>query len=232
MPVGYRDDAEAMRLRIEMLELELTRARRSADDADAEVVELRHAITRLRAGFRDEEAMRKDRHLLASEALLPLAGVLGTLVTLAVATVLSPYEFQGDLQLDVAGVSNFFHQLGRGGLGTLLLTVASLPLAVLPSVASVGMHMRRPFGWYAAVVAWMLWCVVCPPLGIYGLYALMRPKVRDMFFVEPMKVPRVRVAELDEDDEHEYPAVETTDEVVRRSQMERLERARQNRKAS
>lgn len=230
--MGYRDDAEAMRLRIEMLELELERARRRADDADVEVVELRHAITRLRAGFRDEEAMRKDRHLLASEALLPIAGVLGTLVTLSVATVLSPYEFQGDLQLDAAGFTNFLHQLARGGLGTVLVTLAALPLAVLPSVASVGMHMRRGFGWYAAVVAWMLWCVVCPPLGIYGLYALMRPKVRDLFFVEPMKVPQVRVAEVDEDEPHEYVAVPSAEEVVRRSQRERLERARQNRKAS
>ncbi|MBX3268661.1 MAG: hypothetical protein KF729_00275 [Sandaracinaceae bacterium] len=234
--MGYRDDAEAMRVRIETLELELARARRHADDADAEVAELRLTITRLRAGLRDEETLRTDRHLLASEALLPIAGVLGALVTVAAATVFSPYEFQGELQLDARGVANFLVQLADGGLATLLVTAAALPLAVLPSVASVGMHMRKRFGWYAATLAWTLWALVCPPLGVYGLYALLRPKVRELFFVEAMKVPRpVRVATLDEEEgpapTHEYVAVPTTDEVVRRSQQERLARARERRSA-
>lgn len=228
--MGYRDDAEAMRTRIETLEHELSQSSRHAAELEAEVAELRLAITRLRAGFRDEETLRQDRHLLASEALLPIAGVLGTLFTVAVATVLSPYEFQGHLQLDLVGVTNFFDQLAGGGIANVLLTLAALPLAVLPSVASVGMHMRRRFGWYAAVIAWTLWCLVCPPLGAYGLYALMRPRVRDLFFVEPMRVPRVRVAEVEDD--HEYLAVPTAEEVVRRSQRERLERARRERKAS
>lgn len=229
--MGYRDDAEAMRIRIETLEHELSQAQRRGDDLSREVAELRHAITRLRAGFRDEETLRKDRHLLASEALLPIAGVLGTVLTLAVATVFSPYEFQGHLQLDAVGVSNLLDQLAGGGLATVVLTLGALPLALLPSVAAVGMHMRRRFGWYAAVLAWMLWCLVCPPLGVYGLYALMRPRVRDLFFVQAMKVPRVRVAS-EADEAGVYPAVQSADEVVRDSQRERLARARQQRKAS
>lgn len=227
--MGYRDDAEAMRTRIETLEQALSHAQRHADELEGEVAELRHAITRLRAGFRDEETLRKDRHLLASEALLPIAGVLGTLLTLAVATVFSPYEFQGHLQLDAVGIRNFFDQLAGGGIATITLTLAALPLAVLPSIAAVGMHMRRRFGWYAAVLAWMLWCLVCPPLGVYGLYALMRQRVRDLFFVEAMKAPRVRV------ETHERisdPAIDSAEEVVRRSQRERLQRAREQRKAS
>jgi len=216
-----------MRTRIETLEHELSQAERRAGEAETEVEELRHALIRLRAGFRDEETLRKDRHLLASEALLPIAGVLGILLTLAVATALAPYQFHGTVQLDARGLSNFFYQVGEGGIWTLLITLACLPLAVLPSVASAGMHMRKRFGWYAAITAWSLWCVVCPPLGAYGIYALARKKVRDLFFVDAMSAPRVRVAaQVDEPS-----STPSADEVIKRSQRERLQRARR-RKAS
>ena len=78
----YRDDADAMRLQIETLTHDLSAAERRADRADQEVAELRHAIVRLRAGARDEEALRADKHLLVTEALLPVAGVLGVLTIL------------------------------------------------------------------------------------------------------------------------------------------------------
>ncbi len=218
--MGYRDDAEAMRVRIETLGNDLSVAERRADEAETELGELRHAILRLRAGIRDEEALRTDKHLLVSEALLPVATVLGTLLTVA-AVVMSPYEFHGHLQLDLAGVVGFVRQLGRGGLLTVALIVSAAPFAVLPSIASVGMHMRRRFGWYAAMAAWALWSVACPPLGIYGLYALGRGKVRDLFFVEAMPTPRVRVEET-----ADAESLPSTDELVRRSQAERLARRR------
>lgn len=195
--MAFRDDVHALRTRIQTLEVELHHSNHRADELEQELRELRHTIVRLRSGIRDEEELRKDPHLAASEALLPLAGILGILVTLSVATVFAPYEFHGHLQLDVQGVINFLRQLREGGIGTVMLTLSMLPLAVLPSIASVGMHMRKKFGWYAAMIAWVLWTAVCPPLGMYGLFALGRKHIRDLFLVEPMAAPetppRVRV---------------------------------------
>lgn len=194
--MAFRDDVHALRTRIQTLEVELRHSNHRAQELQAELEELRHTIVRLRSGIRDEESLRKDPHLAASEALLPLAGILGVLITLAVATVFAPYQFHGHLQLDGQGVVNFFRQLREGGIGTVMLTLSVLPLAILPSIASVGMHMRKRFGWYAAMIAWTLWTVVCPPLGVYGLYALARKHIRDLFLVEPMRAPqpKVRVA--------------------------------------
>ncbi len=193
--MAFRDDVHALRTRVSALEAELSQSERHRADLEAEIADLRHTIVRLRSGVRDEEALRKDPHLAASEALLPLAGILGVLVTILVATAIAPYQFHGHLQLDAFGIRNFLHQLSLGGLKTLWLITVTLPLAVLPSVASIGLHMRRKFGWYAAVFAWSLWALVCPPLGLYGLYALGRRSIRDLLLVDPMPapVPRARV---------------------------------------
>lgn len=187
--MAFRDDVHALHTRIQTLEHELRRSHRRCAELEGELHQLRHTIVRLRSGLADEEALRKDPHLAASEALLPIAGILGVLMTLAVATVFAPYQFHGHLQIDLQGVANFLHQLKQGGLGTVMLTLSVLPLAVLPSLASVGMHMRKRFGWYAAMIAWVLWSVACPPLGLYGLYALGREHIRELFLVEPMSSP-------------------------------------------
>ncbi|MGE0789935.1 MAG: hypothetical protein AB7S26_29950 [Sandaracinaceae bacterium] len=191
--MAFRDNVHALQSRIETLEVALRSSDRRAAALEAELAELRTTIMRLRSGLADEEALRKDRHLAASEALLPLAGILGVLFTLAVATVFAPYHFHGHIQIDAVGMRNFLTQLQQGGLGTMLLTLAALPLAILPSLASVGMHMRKKFGWYAAMLAWAIWTLPCPPLGLYGLFALGRKPVRDLLLVEPMKAPEARV---------------------------------------
>lgn len=217
--MGYRDDAVAMRTRIEVLETELATAERRAEAAEDELDELRHAIRRLRAGFREEDLLRRDPHLVASEAILPIAGMLGVLATLAAVTVFAPYQFHGSVDLSLRGLSNFGHQVVDGGWATAALVLVAMQLALLPSLASIGMHMRRPFGWYAGIAAYSLWAIVCPPLGLYGLYALSRAKVRDALVAKPMAAPRVRV---------EVPHEESmsVDEVVTRSQKDRLARAR------
>lgn len=187
--MAFRDDVHALHTRIETLEADLRRSTRRAAALEDEAAALRHTIVRLRSGLRDEEMLRRDRHLAVSEALLPVAGIAGVLLTVATAMFLTPYHFHGELQLDVQGVLNFIGQLERGGIATVALVLATLPLAVLPSLASVGLHMRKRFGWRAAMLAWALWTLVCPPLGAYGLHALGRRHIRELFFVEPMRRP-------------------------------------------
>lgn len=217
--MAYRDDAAAMRTRVEVLETALSTAERRAEAAEEELEELRHAIRRLRSGFREEDLLRRDPHLVASEGLLPIAGMLGILATLAAVTVFSPYDFHGGIELTARGLRQFGHQFANGGWATITLILVAVQLAILPSVASIGMHMRRRFGWYAGMAAYSLWALVCPPLGLYGLYALSRKKVRDALVASPMAAPKVRV---------EVPPEESmsVDEVIARSQRQRLRRHR------
>lgn len=220
--MGYRDDAVAMQTRIEVLETELSTAERRAEVAEDELEELRHAIRRLRAGVREEDLLRKDPHLVASEGLLPIAGMLGIMATLAAATVLAPYTFQGGLDLSLRGFGVFGRQIMEGGWATIALLLVAVQLAVLPSVASIGMHMRKRFGWYAGIAAYSLWAAVCPPLGLYGLYALSRKKVRDALIAKPMAAPKVRV-EIPPDGSR------SVDEVIAQSQAHRLAGSRRRR---
>ena len=221
--MGYRDDAEAMRTRIEILESKLSSAERRAGVAEDEIEDLRHAIQRLRAGFREEDLLRKDPHLVASEGLLPIAGMLGILATVAAATVFAPYAFHGGVELSARGAGNFIGQFTDGGWATMALLLVTVQLAVLPSVASIGMHMRKRFGWYAGVAAYSMWAVICPPLGLYGLYALGRNKVRAALIAQPMAAPKVRV-EVPESEESK-----SVDEIVARSQASRLSSDRRRR---
>ena len=84
-----------------------------------------------------------------------------------------------------------------------LFTIFVLPLCVVSPLAAYKLDGPSRAGWALALFSFLYTCFVVPPIGMWGLYAILRGRVRDAVFGESEGHDRVRV---------ELPDVTTVDD--------------------
>lgn len=181
--MGYRDQVMAAHAQAETLQTELSRMTQRAQRAEAERQALTVELERIRSGASREQQLRDDPHFTLAVVLLPIAGVLGLIYAVALRAIVFRGTFYGTFDPTPRGVHNFVAQLeGPEAWASLLLICGALLLAVLPAVAAIGLLRRRKWGWGIGTVTYLLWTLPCPPLGLYGLFALCRAPTMSAFF--------------------------------------------------
>jgi len=181
--MGYRDQVLAARAQVDVLRVELERTAARARHAETERARLARELDRLRNGASREQALRDDPHFTLSQVLLPVSGLLGALYAVALRAVVFRDTFYGSFDPTPSGLANLAYQLDDPEAWASALSIAgALLLAALPLVASAGLLRRRKWGWALGTVTYALWALFCPPLGLYGLFALCRGSMVQAFF--------------------------------------------------
>lgn len=182
----YRDQVEALRLRLAGTDARLAEAHLEVDETRRALADAQRRLERLRDGVIEDDDLG-TAELPRLLWTLQLVGAVGICAAVAAAVIFAQTYFP-DAMISMQGVRNAVWVVenadgmtGLGGGTAILVLVA--PWAVLPWASSIGLRRRRRWGWLLAIVSAVLWLPTpALPFGTYVLVRLFTARVRRVFF--------------------------------------------------